>query len=213
MRIHSPKILTLASVCLWLSGCTTTTLKQTWKSPDLQDRSFPKIAVLAVEERGPVRQGFENRFVEALAKQGQAGMATYGLLDLPGIQADKEAAAARIRAAGAEAILILRLVDQSTQSYQSRATPALYVPTVTGYGSFHWHDYYSVAFVDMGVVWSSSTQNIYLDCSLFDLTGGKRVWSALTLTKVKEDADRLTVADGLVAKVVSAMSRDGIFGR
>lgn len=212
MKNCSPKTLALASICFWLNGCATTSIKQSWKAPDLQDRPFQKIAVLAVEERGPVRQGFENRIVQALGKQDQAALTTYDLLDLPGIKADKEAAAARVRSAGAEAVLILRLVDQSTHSHQSRATPALYAPVATGYGSFGWHDYYSVAFVDMGVVWSSSTQNIYLDSSLFDLTSGKRVWSTLTLTELKEDADRLSVADGLVATVVKAMARDGVVG-
>jgi len=43
-------------------------------------------------------------------------------------------------------------------------------PVVTGYESLGWHDYYSVAFTDRGVVGGSSTQNIYLDFSLFDQT-------------------------------------------
>ena len=115
-----------------------------------------------------------------------------------------------MRAAGATAVLIVRLVDQSTYSRQVRATPALYVSTVTGYESYSWYDCYSVAYTDMGVVWSSLKQNIYLDSSLFDLKTGQRLWSALTLTVLKEDADRLVVADSLVAKLVNALRKDGI---
>ena len=205
--------LLLAALSLWLGGCATTSIKQSWRSPDLQNRHFQKIAIVTVEERGPIRQGFENRFVGALQARGQGALATYALLGLPEIKADKEAAAARVRAAGADAVLIMRLVDQSTYSSQMRATPALYAPTAIGYESLGWHDYYSIGFTDLGVVWSSSTQKIYLDCSLFDLTKGQRLWSTLTLTELKEDADRLAVADSLVAKVANAMGKDGVIAR
>jgi hypothetical protein len=53
-------------------------------------------------------------------------------------------------------------------------------------------------------------QDIYLDSSLFDLKTGQRLWSALTSTVLKENADRLVVADSLVAKVVGAMRKDGL---
>jgi hypothetical protein len=62
----------------------------------------------------------------------------------------------------------------------------------------------------MGVVWGSTKQNIYLDTSLFDLKTGQRLWSALTLTLLKENEDRLVVADALVAKLVSALRKDGL---
>lgn len=210
MNSYRAQLLSLAAVSLWLCGCATSSIKQSWTSPELHDRRFQKMSVVVVEDRGSVRLGLENRFVTALGARGQGALATYNLLALQDIKADKEAAASRVRAAGADAVLIVRLVDQATYSSQMRATPALYNPVVTGYGSYAWHDYYSVAFVDMGVVWSSSTQKIYLDCSLFDLTTGQRLWSALTLTEIQENADRLAVADDLVDKVVGAMQKDGV---
>ena len=127
---------------------------------------------------------------------------------MPDIKADKEAAAARLRAGGAEVVLIVRLVDQTTYSRDMRATPERWVPTVSGYGTYGWHDYYSVAFVDMGTTWSNTRQNIYLDTSLFDLKTGQRLWSTLTLTVLKDDSDRLAEADALIAKVVQAMRKD-----
>jgi hypothetical protein len=62
----------------------------------------------------------------------------------------------------------------------------------------------------MGVTWGSMQQNIYLDSNLFDLKTGQRLWSAMTLSVLKENADRLEVADSLVAKVVGAMRKDGL---
>jgi hypothetical protein len=202
--------LLIAASALSLCGCASSSIKQSWKAPTYQGGPVQKIAVVAVEERGLVRLNLENRFVRDLLANGQAAQATYELLTLPDIKADKEAAAARLRAGGAEVVLIVRLVDQTTYSRDMRATPERWVPTVAGYGTYGWHDYYSVAFVDMGTTWGNTRQNIYLDTSLFDLKTGQRLWSAITLTVLKDDSDRLAEADALVAKVVQVMRQDGM---
>ena len=202
--------LALAAFALWLGGCATSSVKQTWKSPSYQGGPVQKIAVLAVDERGLVRMALENRFVRDFKARGQDALATHELLTLPAIKADKVTAAARVRAAGADAVLIIRLVDQTTYNGQVQATPAIFVPTVTGYGECGWYDYYTVAYTDMGVAWGSTKQSIYLDSSLFDLKTGRRLWSALTLTVLRDDMDRLAEADSLVAKVVDAMRKDGL---
>ncbi len=200
--------LALAAVTLWLCGCTTNSIKQSWKSPAYDGAQVRKICVLAVDQRALVREGMENRFVNQLRARGQDAMTTHQQLGLAEIKADKDAAAARARAAGADAVLIVRLVDQASYDRQVRATPALYTPTIAGYETYGWYDCYSVAFNDMGVVWSSSRQDIYLDTSLFDLKTGKRLWSALTLSVLKDGMDRLDVADSLVDKIVKALRKD-----
>ncbi len=198
----------LSALCL--SGCATNSIKQVWKSPTYPPGKVSKVAVLAVDQRGLVRQGFENRFVNQFRAANQEAMVTHDLLTLQEIKADKEAVAERLRAAGADVILIVRLVDQATRSRQVQARPDLWVPTITGFGTCGWYDCYSVAFMDMGASWGSMVQQIYLDTSLFELKKGTRVWSAFTLTKLKEDADRLVEADDLVTKVEAAMRKDGL---
>lgn len=201
-------LLTLGVLCL--TGCAGTSVKQTWKAPGYRGGPVQKIAVVAVEERGLVRLNLERRFVRDLSGQGQAIFPTYETLTLPEIKADKMAAAARLRAAGATAVLILRLVDQATYSHEVRAVPERWVPTVSGFGTYGWHDYASVSFMDMSSSWGSVTQKAYLDTSLFDLQSGQRLWSALTVTTVKDDTDRLAEADALVGKIVQAMRQDGV---
>ena len=203
--------LALLALALWLTGCATNSVKQTWKSPSYQEGPLKKVAVIGVDERGMVRKGFENRFVRDLHVHGQEAMVTCELMALPDIKADKEAAAARLRGAGADSVLIVRLADQVTYDTQVRANPAMFVGTVTGMdSSYGWYDYYSVAFTEMGTVWSSSKQLAYLDVSLYSLKSGQRVWSALTKATLKEDTDRLEVVDALVSKVVAAMRKDGV---
>ena len=202
--------LAIAVSALWLCGCATNSIKQSWKSPAYQSGQVQKIAVVAVDERGLVRQGFENRLVTEMRAHGQGSITTFNLLGLPDIKADKEAAATQFRNAGADAVFVLRLVDSVTYEHQVQATPSLYVPTLDGYAGYGWYDAYSVAFMNMGVVYSQTTREIYLDSSLFDLKTGKRLWSAVTVTALKETADRLEVVDSLVAKVVNAMHKDGM---
>ena len=200
----------IAVCAIWLCGCASTSVKQSWKSPAYQSGQVQKIAVIAVDERGLVRQGFENRLVTDIRDHGQGAITTFNLIGLPEIKADKEVAATQLRAAGADSVFVMRLVDQVTYEHQVQATPAVYLPTIDGYAGYGWYDCYSVAFMNMGVVWSDATREIYLDSSLFDLKTGKRIWSAVTKTTLKETSDRLALVDSLVAKVVDAMHKDGL---
>jgi hypothetical protein len=206
-----PLQLLAAVAALGLAGCATSSLKQTWKSPTFQGAPVKKVAVIAVVDRGLLRQGFENRFVRDLRAQAQETISTFDLLGLPEIKADKAAAATRLRSAGADAVLVVRLVDQVNYDRQVRATSEHWVPTITGFGSnFGWYDCYDVAFMDMGTVWSSDRKKIYLDSGLHDLATGKLLWSGLTVTTLGDSTDGLVAADNLIAKIVAAMRKDGL---
>jgi hypothetical protein len=209
MGIKVQVVVAVAAMCL--AGCASSSIKKTWKSPEYQGGPVQKPAVIGVDDRGIVRKGFENRFVRDLREHGQEAIVTYELMALPDIKADKDAAAARLREAGADSVLIVRLVDQVNYDSQVRASPALFAPTVTGIGSYYgWYDYYSVAFTEMGTVWSSTKQLAYLDISLYSLKSSQRIWSGLTKATIKETTDRVEVVDALVSKVVDAMRKDGV---
>lgn len=199
----------LCALAALLCSCAATSVKQTWKAPECQ-QPVGKIAVLTIEERELLRQGFENRFVAQLKKAGASALVTYDLLSLPEIKKDKRAAADRFRASGAEIILILRLVDVGTSYRESRAGSERYSPVLTGINSVGWHDYYSVGFADMSSTYGSLKQTVYLETSLYDLNTEKRLWSGITQTVVKEDMDRVAEMDPLVGKIVAAMRKDGV---
>jgi len=200
----------LGGLALCLCSCATSSIKQSWKSPAYQGGAVAKVSVLAVDPRDFVRNTVENLFVRELRWRGQHAIATHDLLGLREIKADKQAAVSRVRAAGADAVLIIRLVNQSTYSREVQATPAVYLPTVSGYEGYDWYDYFSVTFTDMGVVWGSTKQQVYLDSSLFDLKTGQRIWSALTLTVLQENMDRLEKVDALAVLVVKRLRKDGV---
>ena len=207
MNLRQPAVAALALV---LCGCAATALKQTWKSPSYQGGPVQKIAVLAVDEREFYRASVESHFTFQLNQGGQGAFITHDLLSLPAIKADKEAAAAKLRASGADSLLLVRLVSQTTSANQVRATPGYYAPVVSGYETGDWYDYYSVAFMDMGTVWSNTKREVCLETSLFDLRSGQRLWSGITQTVLKEQSDRIEVLSALVTKVLAALRNDGL---
>ena len=152
----------LAALILGLCGCVGTSLEANLKSPSYCGGAVQKVAVVAVDERVLVRQGFENRFARQMTENGQSALVTYDLLSLPEIKADKQAATARLNQAGADAVLVIRLANQATQARQTQANRNIFVPVIDGYGYNDWYDYYSVSFVNMGTIWGDSKTEVTL---------------------------------------------------
>lgn len=206
MKLHP---LGLCALAVLLCSCAASSVKQTWKAPSGQ-RPAGKIAVLTIEERGLVRQGFENRLVKQLTRAGATAVTTFDQLSLEEIKASKNAAAERLRASGAETLLILRLVGIGTSYREVRPGGERYAETITGFQTMGWYDYYSVAYMDMSPTYGSLTQKVNLEASLYDLQSEKRLWSGFSQTVIKETTDRVAEADPLVAKIVAAMQKDGV---
>ena len=206
-----PKFRYLAASVLLalLCSCAATSINQTWKSPDCKEPAGP-IAVLCIEQRGMLRQAFENRFVTQLRNAGSQAFFTYDLLSMEQIQSNKLAAAERLRTNGATDLLILRVVDISQLNTEVRPGGERYVGVITGVESGIWYDYYSLAFMNMNPTYGSLTQKIFLETSLFDLSSAKRLYSVLTKTVLKENTDRVAEMDPLVKSIVDAMRKDGV---
>jgi hypothetical protein len=169
-----------------------------------------KVAVLTIEERGLLRQGFENRLAAELTKAGSPAVVTFDQLSLPEIKEDKRAAADRFRNMGADALLILRTVAASSSYRESRPAGESYVSTITGFESMGWYDYYSMGFMDMSSTYGSLKYTVYLEATLYSLNTEKRLWSGLTRTILKDNMDRVAEMDPLVEKIVAAMLKDGV---
>jgi hypothetical protein len=168
------------------------------------------VAVIVVDERPMVRTILEGQFATQFEKRGTQAVRTHELMSLEEMKADKEAAVKRMRESGVDMVLVVRETDSVTYARLVRETPAMYLPTVTGFETYGWYDYFSVGFMSMGVVRGSMDRHIFLDSSLFDLSAGKRVWSGLSRTVVKEDVDRLELVRPLVKTVLDGMHKDGL---
>lgn len=192
-----------------LCSCATTTVKQTWKAPGL-NQPVGKIAVITVDERGMLRKAFENRFVKQLIAAGTPAMVTYSQFTLEELKKDKRAAAESFQTNSAQAVLILRLVDLGIRQREIQPGGERYSPVITGFEYTGWYDYYTVGFMNMSPTYSSETQEVVLESSIHELTTGKRIWAGVTKTVLKEDMDRLAEMDPLVGKIILAMKKDRV---
>jgi len=191
-------------------------VKQTWKSPDYSGGPVGPVAVLTVAERGFIRVGLENRVARELERTGQLVVRTHELLSLEEIKDDRQRAATRLREAGARAVLITRLISSEAHARSFRAGPEAYEPAITGFGAglpyapYDWYDYYTVAWQDMGTVWSSQSRRVYLETSLFDLADGQRLWSCLTMTVLTESSDGVEEEERLAELITAFLRKDGL---
>ena len=192
-----------------LCSCAATSVKNTWKSPDLLG-PVGKMAVLAIEERGLLRQGIENRFVEQLTKGRVSAGPTYDLLSLPQIKQDKRAAAARLDESGAKALILVRLIDKTSSYREIMPGNERYAATITGWETTGWYDYFSLGMMSLSSTYGELKEYVFLETSVYDLKTEKRLWSVLTRTVVTENMDRIAELDPLIAKIVAAMKKDGV---
>src|SRR5580765_8161812 len=100
------RIIAMCGLATLLCSCAATTIKKTWKSPEHRDTPFGRLAVVVIEERGFIRQGFENRYVAQLQNDGATGYTTFNLLPLADINQDKAAAAEKLKTVGAQAVIV-----------------------------------------------------------------------------------------------------------
>ena len=202
--------LSLYFLAILLCSCASTKVKNTWKSPQYQGGPISKVAVLVIDERTMLRQGFENRFVNQLRQGGETAITTFDLLSLPEIKQDKAAAAERLNSAGAQGLVILRLMDSASYYRETRPGSQRYAETITGWENYMWYDYYTVAYMDMSPTYGNEKLKIYLEASVYDLKTSKRVWSSVTETTFTDRMDRVAEMDPIVAKFVDAMRKDGV---
>jgi len=194
------------------SSCASTSVKSSWKSPDYKGALPQKVAVVADEERKLVRMALENRFVNQLVAASQPAFGTASAFaDLEAARKHKEATVAQLRAAGADAILITRLVSKS--DYQAKAQQRFtghYVAVTVTPGSDGWDTDIGSFDTYQSAPRGDDRSYLLLDTSLFDLNTGQRIWGCITETTIRQTDDRLEIADEFVGKVVEVMRQDGM---
>ncbi len=202
-------------VLLWgavviLSGCASTHLVQSHKSPEYTGGPSKKIAVLVVDERQMYREVLENHFVNTIAESGQPATVTHKLVGLAQIKESEAAATGILKDAGVDMVLVVRLVNRNSSSTLVRESTR-YAPTVTGFGTgYGWYDYYTVAYEDMSVIRGNSEMELFLETSLYDLATRKLLWIGLTKANIKEQTDRVEAGQKFMHDVVGKLREDGL---
>jgi hypothetical protein len=178
------------------ASCASTRITDVWKSEDYQGKAESIVVIMAAKD-AESRELFENRFVAKLQARGNSAMQSYKLASLDELP-DKEFVKAKAKDAGADTVLISRLVNLKT--IESYVPGQKYVIPSAHYG---WGPYYTVIFADYG--YTGDTRIVYIETNLYDVKTEKLIWSAHSKTERTEGQQQLitTFADIIIKKLAS----------
>lgn len=206
------RVLAAVAVAALVSSCASTSVKKTWRSSSYQGGPLQRVAVVADHEEANVRMMLEGRFVRQLQRTGQPAFETAANYpDLKKARTDKEATVTSLRAAGADSILITRLVSKARYMSQPRSQiTSQSIELRMSTDGAGWDTSLGSYSTSSSAPRSDDRDFLLLETSLFELKTGQRVWACITETTVLETADKLEVADEFVAKVVELMHKEGL---
>jgi hypothetical protein len=183
--------ITVLAVAVLLAACASTTLENQWKSPDYTGAPMRKMLVVGVTKQPSVRRVFEDEFASKLKAAGVEGIPSYTLIPDDG-QVDQAKLEAAVAQAGADGVLITRLVkkEQNTQVSGGYA-PVAPMGFYGGYRSA-WMGYYEPVTVNQYDV-------VTLETSVYSAQQSKLVWSGMTESFAPTDVKKET---GAFAEVI-----------
>lgn len=187
----------LSAVSLLATACAGTTLTSVWKD-DAYHKTPHKIVVLSMLWNPKNRPRLEDEFVRQLTARG--------LDAVPGHQIvpeekppDKEVMAARLKEAGADTLLLTRLVDKTASLRYSQDPAAYRLPEY--YGT--WPAYYGG-----GYPMAQEAEYAVAEVNLYDVETERLIWAAVTQTKLQ--TDRRALMESYVADVLEALQKQRV---
>lgn len=170
--------ITLLSVLLILTGCTSTKLVGSWNETDFTARPFTKVLVLGIMKSDMQRRMYEDEFVQKLTETGVEGIAGYTLMPDREDYDNQEEIRAAVSKTGADAALLATLIGVEKQ--ERYVPPRVdYAPSY-GYGR-GFYDYYGMSH---RAVYSPGYTTIdtvvKLETTVFATTSEKMVWAGAT---------------------------------
>ena len=174
-----------------LTGCATTTIRNSWI--DATDRSGPpkKLAVFVAVTDENVRRMAETQAAGSLAP-GVEAIAAHRLEIAPDL--DEKALRERLAPEGFDAALVSRLVSVDTsEQYVPPQTHFMPDPLFIGLRPYHrsFYAYYPFAYTYTTPGYTATTQRVVVDTVLYRLPEGRPVWSAVTETIDPESSAQL----------------------
>jgi hypothetical protein len=151
-----------------VASCSSTQMTSTWTDPSAKGAALSKVAVIAMSSQPNLRQMAEETTASQLA--GAQAVASYRILGDTDLK-DREAVKTKLRAAGMNGVLVMRLTGVSEQ-----------VAVVDGpYGSFDgYYDYaYGTAFAP-GYLQTDTI--VHMISNLYSLDQNKLIWSGVSKT-------------------------------
>lgn len=207
---------------IWLAplilaaGCAVnrTQIESSWIDPTFAEPGFERVAVLALFDTEAESRSFEDEAAQRLESLGVEAVVGRDILD-PDVEHARDDLERALVGAGADAVLIFRLVAVDERRVYRRPTPYVRAmpPGVVWGDPFYWYyfphwNYYwhwrsSWAVTRSPGYWAEYTY-VTVESSLYDGESGRLVWTAKTETIDGDRFDRLvdSVAGEITAMLV-----------
>jgi len=196
-------MLRFVRTCAWmtalgfLAACASTRLINSWQDTRYQGPPLTKVLVIGVTKQSVVRRTFEDAFARELTKYGVSAVPSYTLITEDG-EVPKDRIAQAVQQAGADGVLITRLVRVDRRA---RVEPAYVGPPFMGF-----YDYYPFAwgsFYEPPVVYTYDV--VTWDTSIFDAKSNQMIWAGATETTAPKDLSK--EAGEAAALVVKSLAK------
>ena len=197
MKPFGKRSVLLLAVCFILTAsCATTKMTDAWKDENYRG-TIRKVVVIGIFKEPDTRKIFEDEFADRLKARGVEALASHKIIpdaELP----DKEAVIGKIRKAGADSVLVTRVVDTETvKTYVPGET--YIVPSYYGYyGTYYSYIYKPGYTVQEGYA--------YTETNLYGLGDEKLIWSGRSKTKFA--ATRYELIQAFVKVMIDGLSAD-----
>jgi hypothetical protein len=185
-----------AALTLLLAGCASTRITDSWSDPAFTGGPFKRVMVLAVTRNGSARRTFEDIFAAKLRATGIEAVPGYQQVPEDG-PVNEERMNAAVRAAGADALLMVRLLRVDRQSRVTTMYSPMTFPTYYGFYSA-WVAYPEVYQYDIATA----------EVNLFDVKSNHLVWGGTTETFDPTSVSRESA--GFANVIINALAKRGL---
>jgi hypothetical protein len=157
--------------------------------------------------RNPLnRRLFEDEFVQQLKVRGTEAIASYTVL-ADKLQDDQVAIAAKVKALGADTVLITRMVSKKTVQFYVPGT-AYYPPPYY----YNWPDYYGYGYRYMySPGYIAEDEYAVIETNLYEASDDKLVWAASSETNLSDSNQNLIKT--YIGIMVNNMIESGLLGK
>jgi hypothetical protein len=185
---------------LLVSSCATTTLTAVWKDPGVHG-TIRKVVVVGTFRTSAIRNIFEDDFVKQLRAKGVDAVASYTLIPLDELP-DRDLVMSKAKEAGADAILVTRLMGKRTVSTYVPGQPYV-VPDYY----YRWGPYYQYVYTPG---YMAEEEYAYAETNIYNTSNNMLIWSARSETQLA--GRRESTIESFVRTIVDRLSADKLIG-
>jgi hypothetical protein len=175
-----------------------------WKSPEIGDKKYNDLFILALTDNFINRKTFEEDFSEILAVKGIKSLSSVNVLN-PGTKMqdiNEDQIAAIIEKEGADGVITMGVIDQTSET---RYVQGSAYPT-GGYGFRGYYGYYGGMAYSPG--YYTTDKSYFIEIKLFDVKSGDMIWSAQS--EISNPGNLESTAMTFSRVVVDRMMKDGV---